>query len=688
MHRIYSSRIVRKGDILLNVFPKHQAEIEAYPYPARVEEVLNPNHFANRLCDCRAVIASRLHGAIISLHAGMPTIAAWPSAEQNKVPDLMKDVLRFPDQFLLIDETLTRKALSKKAKGVILRYSMGQRQRVFERLESIALHTQKEYARMLTAVIHLQLPQRADLSSERTVGGFWERADFEFVMEGEAAKAGPRIERYGERLVEEDLSFAPGEATPAPVVGEDFSFALGGATPAPVAGEDSSFAGSVHVTLVAVVMIAVLGLPTLAYRSRCESVLTPNANTYTFTLDKGLGLREGGELATFAQVPLGGCWFGRDQLRILDLVFFGLNYILWIVLAFGSTICSKTYMLETRNPMALLALQGWVGVGVLCAMNLTARCRRRDSSPCSSTFCRGTSDACFSNAACSPSASVRVRHLSHMSLLSSSADPSWEGKCGLVEARQLGQRVWQAGLLHAGNAVLASWSILVGGVAATQALKAFEPVAAAGLSRWLLGSSLPPGRAAAVAAIVLGLVVLMAPLHPPWGAGGNDGDSTHEGRANLGVLMPSWQCLALTVLLTAFGCSTIAARNVLLKRPDTPPPPPRLGLLACSIVGAVAGSLTLLMPWLPWSWEWAGESLLRTSGINAALCSVGYNLASFNLLSELSPVGHAVGSAGKRICLFACGLYLLGDGGSMSSRQLGGASVAILGLASYNLAGS
>lgn len=89
------------------------------------------------------------------------------------------------------------------------------------------------------------------------------------------------------------------------------------------------------------------------------------------------------------------------------------------------------------------------------------------------------------------------------------------------------------------NVVLTSWSILVGEVAAMQTLKALEPVAAAGFSRWLLGSPLPPGRATATAAVVTGLVVLMVPLHSPWRAGGSDGDSNGRERGGLGGLMAS-----------------------------------------------------------------------------------------------------------------------------------------------------
>lgn len=261
LHRTYSSQVVREGDILLNIFPKHQAEIEAFSYPARVEEILDSTHFATRLCDCRAVVTSRLHGTILSLHAGMPTIAAWPDSEGNKIPSLMKEVLRFPNQFLLTDDTLTRETLDKMTQEVIERYSAGQRFRVFERIETIALHTQKEVERVLATVVHLQLPQGIPLSSERSAGGFWERVGSEVVgveeggmdsevvvvgkgevdldvvvVEGEAEKAGPRIEIHSERQVGEKLPSALGEPSPAPVVEGEESFAPGEATAAPVVG--------------------------------------------------------------------------------------------------------------------------------------------------------------------------------------------------------------------------------------------------------------------------------------------------------------------------------------------------------------------------------------------------------------------------------------------------------------------
>lgn len=467
------------------------------------------------------------------------------------------------------------------------------------------------------------------------------------------------------------------------------SWRFGGTFPAPVVEGGTPFAGSVYVSLAALAMITVLGLPRLAHRSRRESGLLRHAKAVSFAFANGAGLEEeASELATFEKAPFCGSRLGRHQFQISDFTFFGLNYVFWVVLAMGFNVCSKTYLRQTRNPVALLAIQGWVGVGVLLAMNGFAGSRRRGCSseraPLSPASCPATSP----DSSPSPAPPFSSAGMAHFSPSSSWTGPTWAGKCGLREAKRLGQGVWQAGLLHSGNAVLTSWSVLMGGVAATHALKALEPVAAAGFSRWLLGSSLPPGRAAGVAIIVLGLGILMVPLHLPRWAGGSGAHSPDGEQGGSEVLVASGQDLTFPAVITACACCTVALRNVLLKKPDPPPPPPPLGLLACTFVGAAVGSMALLVPWLPCSWEWAGEPLLRTSGINAALCSVGYNLASFNLLSELSPVGHAVGNASKRVFLFASGLFLLGEEGSMSPRQLAGASLAFIGLASYNLAGT
>lgn len=672
LHRVYASQIVGKHDVLLNVFPKHQAEIEAYPYPVEVEAVLDPELFARRLCGCRAVIASRLHGAVIALHSGVPTIAAWPTPNGNKIPDLMSNVLRIPDQFLLVHNGLTRHELMHRVGLVRKAYANGRRRGMFDRLGLISRHTHGASLRMFKTLFRLQLPgERTSVASGS--GGFWRCQEHTPLVEDTAVRVEARaaaaegaesearhpIEGRGKTPTGHDV----GVSTP-PWKQWGQAWGLGRTTTAHVVGGEVSFAGNLALSLAILVVIALLGLPGLTFLRKSEpdsppDLAAPGADVPS--AEKPQELAEGGHTAANPR-----CWssFGQRPLRVADVVFFGVNYALWVVLAMGFNVCSKTYMRETRNPVALLAIQGWVGVAVLCAMNLVTRFRQDHRSS--------------NSVASSPSSSSSSSPSS-----SSSSAPPWLGKCGPKQARRAAPSVWQAGLLHSANAVLTSWSVLAGGVAATHALKALEPVAAAGFSRWLLGSTLPPGRAAAVAIIVLGLGILMVPLHVPWwirwrGDVEDQSDSSDTGGVELVV----------PAILTACACCAVALRNVLLKGRDTPPPPPPLGLLVCSVVAAGVGTMGLLVPLLPWSWEWAAEPLLRVSGCNAALCFVGYNLASFNLLSELSPVGHAVGNASKRVCLFATGLFLLSEDASMSPRQLAGASVAFLGLASYNLAGT
>ena len=187
LHRVYSSEIVREGDVLLNVFPKHQAEIEEYPYPAPVEAVLDPAQFASRLCACRAVITSRLHGTIIGLHSGVPTIAAWPTGEGNKVPDLMKDVLRFPDQFLLVEASLTREALNERVDMIRASYAAGRRERLFVKLDFIARHTQEQSLHMLKDVFGLDMHGGLGSVDDATAGLFWKEPGHTPLLGGQLA---------------------------------------------------------------------------------------------------------------------------------------------------------------------------------------------------------------------------------------------------------------------------------------------------------------------------------------------------------------------------------------------------------------------------------------------------------------------------------------------------------------------
>lgn len=719
LHRVYASQIVKEGDILLNVFPKHQAEIAAYNYTVPIETVLDPPRFLRRLCDCQAVVSSRLHGAIFGLHSGVPTIAAWPSGEGNKVPGLMKDVVHYPDQFLLVDESLTRKALEDVVTVIRIEYSKFGSQRrkaLFSRLRNMHKHTREEAQRILSGLFLLDLPELSSTGDESSGGGFWSNGN-EWKAEAERASAllgwdgkgdggdretkednpkqggppsvsvggldgGEMFERPGRddggedggtvvsgTLWSADARHTRGGKEESELLGNgrehhevdarteqnvDMVNSQGGYRPWERVGstsqvprsstEEVRFGGSLLVTLVALALTALLCLPVLSSLSKGEG---QQNSAWCFPLATALD--------SGAASPV-NAWGRRRQVFFplpgaLRMIFFGVNYVLWIVLAVGFNVCSKTYLRETSNPVALLAMQGWVGIVILVTSNTLARWRRPSTlaSPPGST---------------SPSAR------------------EWAGRCGLREVRGVGRNVWQAALLHSGNAVLTSWSVLVGGIAATHALKALEPVAAAGFSRWLLGSTLSPRRIGAMGFIVAGLGILMLPNNWRAWAGGSKGAEdtrTHDksaADAELEFVIPA--------VITACACCAVALRNVLLKG-TSPPPPPPLTLLICSIVAAGIGSVGILSPWLPFCWQWAKQPLLLPSGVNASLCFVGYNLASFNLLSQLSPVGHAVGNASKRVCLFGTGL-MLGEDGSMSARQLTGASVAFIGLASYNLA--
>lgn len=162
LHEVFSSQIVRHYDLVFNVFPKHQQEIEAYDYPAEIHAVLDPLVLLPKLCGCRAVISSRLHGAILGLHSGIPTIAAWPSDEGNKIPALMKDVMRLPQQFLLVNESLTRHDLNKRVSIIRdeyrrSRYPGGCRRQIFWLLDKIFWRTQRDLYLMLGEVFNLDL---------------------------------------------------------------------------------------------------------------------------------------------------------------------------------------------------------------------------------------------------------------------------------------------------------------------------------------------------------------------------------------------------------------------------------------------------------------------------------------------------------------------------------------------------
>ena len=313
---------------------------------------------------------------------------------------------------------------------------------------------------------------------------------------------------------------------------------------------------------------------------------------------------------------------------------FMLNFVMWVSLAMGFSGYGKAYLRDTHDPIGLLVLQGATGAVVLCLL----------------------------------------------------------GRLGVIDLHPgkdmtpaAAQQAGLAAFLHTVQALLTNFAVFVGGVAITNALKALEPVAAAAFSYILLGKPCSGPRMAALATIVVGIIVLTFR-----GNGGGAGS---------GCIFSS-----VAFATSAVGCN--ALRNVVIKRGK--PIPPHQTLLACSAAAAAIGVALMLLRYaslhlgelVAEGGSAAGEvgsitgggsndlatSWLRMDGVNAALCFVGYNLASFNLLARLSPVGHAVGNSCKRVLVFASGLVFLGE--VMSVRQLGGAVVALSGVMAYNVAGT
>ncbi|CAM9123574.1 unnamed protein product [Ectocarpus fasciculatus] len=350
---------------------------------------------------------------------------------------------------------------------------------------------------------------------------------------------------------------------------------------------------------------------------------------------------------------------------------FVLNFVLWIGLAVTFSAYSKRYLRDTHDPIGLLVLQGATGVVVLCSLGRL-----------------GASDLSSPRSASGRSAGLRsiVEHV-------------------VAASRRSGV----AAVLHTGQAVLTNFSVFVGGVAATNALKAMEPVAAAVFSYFLLGKSVPLTKMASFALIVGGILLLTSKS--------NGGKSQGEGHGATSGGGGSASPIIVSAVFTVAAVCCNALRNVVIKGRD--PIPPHQTLLACSSAAAAVGITLMLLRLMVRSMDdlllgpeemvqvtkgvvgqaarSAGgaavavvdrrdqySSWLSMDGVNAALCFVGYNFASFNLLASLSPVGHAVGNSVKRVVMFGSGILFLGE--VMTGRQLGGTAIALSGVVVYNIA--
>ena len=334
-------------------------------------------------------------------------------------------------------------------------------------------------------------------------------------------------------------------------------------------------------------------------------------------------------------------------------VMFVLNFVLWVSLAMGFSAYGKGYLRDTREPIGLVVLQGLTGIVVLGALG---RLQKLDMYP---------------QEGYTPAAARRVVFAASM---------------------------------HTGQSLLTNFAVLLGGVAATNALKAMEPIAAAAFSYFLLGKSCSGARLASIVVIAAGIVVFTATssVGPKQGAGarGEEGGAEEGGFSNRAIVG-----ISTTIVVAAVCCN--ALRNVFIKKGD--PIPPHQTLFACSVVAAILG---IGMKFLKMSFrvmddlsyvgvaggghteyntdpgDGSGGSFywIKVTGINASLCFVGYNFASFNLLARLTPVGHAVGNSFKRVLVFAGGLLFLGE--FMNARQLGGAALALAGVLAYNVSGA
>lgn len=312
---------------------------------------------------------------------------------------------------------------------------------------------------------------------------------------------------------------------------------------------------------------------------------------------------------------------------------FVVNFVLWIILAIAFNAYSKTYLRDSHNPVGLVVLQGATGVIVLCVLGGIGMLDLRSGTKLSVSAARG---------------------------------------------------VGLASLFHALQVLLTNFAVFVGGVAVTNALKAIEPVAAAVFSYFLLGKkSVTPPRGTALAVIIAGILTLTYK--------GNGGSSGSSGGNRV----------LLSAVFTAGAVCSNAMRNVMIKKGD--PIPPHQTLMTCSAAALVVGVGLMLLrlvargiddllgqgcggearttPFGDGSGSW-----IKMDGVKAALCYVGFQLASFNLLAFLSPIGHAVGNSCKRTLVFGSGILLLGE--SMSARQLSGALVALVGVLAYGLAGA
>eukprot|EP00903_Cladosiphon_okamuranus_P008894 g8514.t1 len=694
MHRQLVEELVTPEDVFVNVFPKHHNDDELRDYPGEVQQILDPKEFMERLCSCRAIVSTNFNAAVLGLHMGVPTLGAFRESPTNEVRELMIDALDLPNQYVIVDEHLNRAGLNVQVEDVRRRYASDrQRASIHDRLS--AFHDEfVSYAHhVFFGIIDVQQEKGSLPAGEQaTVSSLWSSASA-------GADDGPIVQKPTDERSNADhngrsslaatllsagiLSKLPqdivapssggldlthkvfDEAAVAMQVDHRHASNAGLVSSSGEAPEDgllirvikNPYTASIFLVTAIVWIALVLSGGGAARRPPSAKLVSNDVALWDETDDVTYAQSDGGsrtssdsDLTTLTErspTTLRGCSdsaaagiAATSYKRV-----FMLNFAAWVSLTMGFSGYGKAYLGDTRDPIGLLVLQGATGVVLLCVL-------------------------------------------------------AWFGVMDLHPGKDLtpaaAQQAGLAAIFHASQALFANFAVLVGGLAVTNALKAMEPVAAAAFSYLLLGKTCSGSRMAAIATIVAGMAVLIT------SAGGGSGVQEAVGEAeDRETFLGSDNVVLTSAAFTMAAVCCNALRNVVIKRGS--PIPPHQTLLNCSATAAVVGVALMLLRFTfrsiyvgilerGGSGHGGGDgkdsasSWVRMDGVNAALCFVGYNLASFNLLLRLSPVGHSVGNSCKDVVVSAGALLLLGE--VMSIPQLGGTAVALLGVLGYNVAGT
>ncbi|CAB1098847.1 unnamed protein product [Ectocarpus sp. CCAP 1310/34] len=779
MHQKLLGQVVRRGEVFINVFQEHQRATEEQDYPGEILRILDPTEFMGRLCSCRAIVSTRLDGALLGLHMGVPNFGGFGSkVRSDEARELMVDIMHLPEHSIAIDERLTREAVDLQVETVRRAYAdQNRRALIHARLSAISEDVRRQTRHVLFDIVGVQEQEQQEddnqddkrqtqealatatgtsikaakaLSASRAV----ERLVFLSMLssadetDDESARLGvmpensPTVDTavkpglpslaavsrskphaskrafysVARPTVREEMEVSQsqvlmshhrGRVEPASAgAGTKVSDTLSGTSEEPAdhdlvreAGQRISTSGAASGLGVVTVTGESVSTPMLTIRRSSVAEATGGTSSVKLFKDdfiavvlfillivglvllpsRGLPGRQcHGTLVTAnagfvgqdsIDMELGSCTSSDSEVSVVSewtlpspvrstvdatssVIFLVLNFTIWMFLAVGFSGYCMTYLSHTHDPVGLLTLQGATGVTILLLLGFVAGLG----------FSPGLG--------LTPAANCQV---------------------GCVAERQ----TRLAALLHVGQTLLTNGAVLVGGVDATNALSAAtEPVTATVLSYLLLGKTCSGLRLAALTTIVAGALFLVFEWKNDHGGGGSSGSSCSN---------------SLAVLTMTAACFS-ALRNAAIK--GSPVPPPHQTLLACSVAATVVGVGIMLVRMMSRRMDLLqrtgpdstlriiesggggdenssnhefSTSWLRMDGVNAALCIVGCNLASFNLLARLSLIDHAIGSSCKRMLVFTAELFVLGK--AMTVWQLGGTVVTFFGVLAYNIAG-